>query len=280
MISVRCPACGKLMGFEESDAGSLVACPHCRETFFIPEMAKPAAPGAEAEPPPAATRRPLEPTLPDVDDIRIAHDPDLDPAPEKCDEVELAEEPPPAPPPEPEPPPPPPPIMQLELDAPSLPPQPEVVEIVEPVGTPKEVEPTDLAPSLSAAEELSQSLPDKPPDPDRPIDMLDEVGGGDRTDEDVEVVEEEEEEERPRRKSKRREREKRAREDTRKAWTEGLTRNRILGGIGAGMAGTILLGTIAHHLTASRNAWHPGICCGDVFALALLGVGLVFLIRG
>jgi hypothetical protein len=59
-----------------------------------------------------------------------------------------------------------------------------------------------------------------------------------------------------------------------------LTRNRILGGIGTGMGGMILLGTLAHHLTASQNAWHPGVCCGDIFALALLGVGIFYLIRG
>jgi hypothetical protein len=176
----------------------------------------------------------------------------------------------------------------MELDAP----QPEVIETVEPVGTPKEPEPTDLAPSLSAAEELSQSVPE-PAKPARPVETLEEVDEGtdnrfedddkEKEDEgeDAEVVEEEEEEERPKRKAKKREKtEYRTPYYAQKPRSEGLTRNRLMGGIGTGMGGVILIGTLAHHLTASQNAWHAGVCCADIFALALVGVGLFFLIRG
>ena len=268
MISVRCPACGKVIGFEEADAGSLVACPLCREVFFIPMMAQPVSPGTDPASavtrptdPPVAPRLPLEPTLPDLDDIRIVADPDLDPMPEQYDEVQLVDEPPPpASLPEPEP------IPQLELDPP-----PEEIETVEPIGTPAEVEPTDVAPSLSAAAVLSQSLPEKK-DPDRPAEVLEEVD----EEEDDRFEEMEEEEKRPkRRKSKRR-----RPYHPQTPRPEGLTRNRILGGVGTGMGGMILLGTVLHHLTASQNAWHYAVCCADVFALAMLGVGLYFLIKG
>jgi hypothetical protein len=287
MISVRCPACEKVMGFEEVDAGSLIACPICREVFFIPAMAQPVPPGAAPAPPanetknpPVASRLPLGPTMPDPDDIRILADPDLDPILEQCDEVlpadeeplppELSLEPDPIPQPEPEP------IPQLELD----PPQAEEIETVEPIGMSGQVEPTDMAPSLSAAAELSQSLPEKKA-PDRPTDVLEEV----KEDEDDRFenkdVEEDEEEERPkRRKSKREEPEYRTPYRAQAPRPEGVTRNRIMGGVGTGMGGMILLGTLAHHMTASQNAWHWGICCGDLFALAMVGVGLYFLIKG
>jgi hypothetical protein len=284
MISVRCPACGKVIGFEESDAGSLVACPLCRQSFFVPVIAQPATPGATSSPaaappavPPVAARLPLEPTLPDPDEIRIVADPDLDPVLQQCDDLQLADEPPPPGPspelpvevPVPEPAlPPPEPIPQMEID----PPRTEEIETVEPIGTPKQVEPTDLAPSLAAAEVLSESLPETKKS-DRPTDVLEEVDDED----DVEVIEEEE---RPRRKAKRSKSEYRKPYHAQPARPEGLTRNRVMGGIGTGMGGMILLGTLAHHLTASQNAWHGGVCCADVFALALAGVGLFYLIRG
>jgi hypothetical protein len=173
----------------------------------------------------------------------------------------------------------------MELDAP----QPEAIETLEPVGTPKEPEPTDLAPSLSAAEELSQALPEAAK-PAKPVEVLEEVEDeddrfkdDDKEDdgEDAEVVEEEEEEERPRRKEKRRGKtEYRTPYHAQKPRPEGLTRNRLMGGVGTTMGGVILIGTLAHHLTAAQNAWHPGVCCADIFALALFGVGLFFLIRG
>jgi hypothetical protein len=171
----------------------------------------------------------------------------------------------------------------MELD----PPQPEVIETLEPVGPPKEPEPTDLAPSLSAAEELSQALPEATAKPDRPVEVLDEVEDEDdrfKEDdgEDAEVVDaEEDEEERPRRRDKQRSRsEYRKPYYAQKPRPDGMTRNRLMGGVGTVMGGVILIGTLAHHLTASQNAWHAGVCCADLFALALFGVGLFFLIRG
>jgi hypothetical protein len=331
MISVRCPACGKTIGFDESDAGSLVACPHCRQSFFVPAVAVPVAaapppPVAGPAAPPVAPRLPQEPSLPDPDEIRIVDDPDLEPIPQQLDEVLPAEEP--APPPEPEPTPAPEPTPEpqpapepdpfprLELDSTS-----ETIETVEPIGTPTEVEPTDLAPSLSAAAVLSQSLPEKK-EPDRPTEVLEEVADEeedeDRFYDELEPVSDEadepdkrrrrerDDESPPRRAPKKREddespprRAPKKREDDESpprrtpkkrandrapdgpSWTELLTRNRVLGGIGVLVSGFILLGLVLHHVTASSEAaWHKAVCCGDVFALALLGVGLYFVIRG
>jgi hypothetical protein len=35
MIAVPCPACEKVVGFDEADAGTRVVCPYCREPFRI-----------------------------------------------------------------------------------------------------------------------------------------------------------------------------------------------------------------------------------------------------
>ena len=63
-------------------------------------------------------------------------------------------------------------------------------------------------------------------------------------------------------------------------WPEGLTRNRVLGAVGLAAGGTILMGTFLHHLTASESAWHPAICCSDLFAMTLCGAALYLLIKG
>lgn len=288
MISVRCPACGKVIGFEESDGGSLVACPHCREPFFVPAVARPVAapppPGSSA---PAPTEPPIAPPLPQApalpDDIRLADDPDLDPIPEALDEVLPAENE--EPPPdydvveEPEAPPDPDPILNLELDPPEPP----------PAGTPAVVQPTDLAPSLPAAASLSGALPPEKKEPEGPADVLEEVTDEeeherfyDEPEEKDEKDEEEDEEEvpRPRRGSKKQGPKYRTPYHAQPPRPGGLTRNRIVGGVGAGMGGLILLGTLTHHLTASQSAWHYGVCCGDLFAAALFGVGLYYLIKG
>jgi hypothetical protein len=308
MISVCCPTCAKVVGYEESDVGIRVACPHCGQVYTIPAPGAVAAPSVPivADPvppsaPPPAPRRTLEPMLPDPDEIRIVEDPDLAPIVEQLDEVIPVEEPAPPPQPEspplsqpvlaPEAPPEPEPIPRLELDPP--PPEPvEAVETVEPVGTPTEVAPTDLAPSLAAAAVLAQSLPEKK-ESEPPPDVLEEVADEDdesRFLDDLEAVPDEkpardeprEEDEAP---APRRPRKKRPRQRSRDAdhpqWTEGLTRNRVLGGLGVCVSGFVLLGLLLHHLTASSEAaWHKAVCCGDVFALALLGVGLYFAIRG
>ena len=121
---------------------------------------------------------------------------------------------------------------------------------MEPIGTPAEVEPTDVAPSLSAAAVLSQSVPEKK-EPDRPADVLEEVDEEDDRfeekdeedeGEDAEVVEEEE---RPKRKAKRTEPKYRTPYYAQPPRPEGVTRNRIMGGVGTGMGGMILLGTLA-----------------------------------
>jgi hypothetical protein len=322
MISVRCPACGKVIGFDESDGGSLVACPHCRQPFFVPAVARPTAPRPPA-PRPAASPVPIEelppeepefvpplppePSLPDPDEIRIADDPDLAAIPELLDEVLPAEEP--APPPQqeagpnyevaeertPAPEPEPSAIPHLELDAPQPEPEPELAETA---GQPAEVKPTDLAPSLSAAAALSETLPEvKEPEP--PADVLEEVRDEEEVserfyDEEDEPPADEDEEDRPRkrkvkkdddeeetprpRRTAARARTKRRREE-REAPSK-WTRNRILGGVGAGTGGVLLLGTLLYHLTASQARWHVGVCCGDLFAAALLGAGLYFVIKG
>ncbi|HKI38691.1 MAG TPA: hypothetical protein VKA46_42980 [Gemmataceae bacterium] len=295
MISVRCPACGKVIGFDEADGGALVACPHCRQSFFVPVVARPVA--VESAPPlakapvapPVVASLPQEPSLPD--EIRLADDPDLAPIPEHFDEVLPADEPAPppeaapepAPSPEPEPPPPDP-IPYLELD----PPRPAPPGGDEPIGTPAVVKPTDVAPSLPAAVSLNESLPPPEKKPDRPTDVLEEVkdeaedkGRFDEKEQAKEEEEEDEEDRRPRPRSRKKG------PDYRKPYyaqaaraPEGLTRNRIMGGVGVGLGGMILLGTLMHHVAGSETAWHKAVCCGDVFALVLFGAGLFYLIRG
>jgi hypothetical protein len=278
MITVRCPSCGKIIGFDESDGGALVACPHCREPFFVPSVARPVVP-VEAAPapapsvpePPRAASLPQAPDLPD--DIAVAADPDLDFLPPPIDDVVPVEEPPPeeppfvlsAEPPAPEPPtesmafevvPEEPNLMpRLELDtAPPPPPEPPPPE---PAGIPAEVKPTDLAPSREAAEVLAEAVP-------KPVDQLDEV------DED-----EEDRERRRRPKSKKREKgSDRPRSD------DSMSPRRTLGMVGVMIGTAILTGTLLHHVTGGESAWHWGVCLGDVFALALAGVGLFYMIRG
>ncbi len=148
----------------------------------------------------------------------------------------------------------------------------------QPAEAPPPVEPTAVAPSLSAAASLSGAVPPEERQPERPIDVLEEV---DEEEEDERPDEPDEDKEEDRRRPKRddlydrppyRPRPRRAEE----VWT----RNRILGGVGAATGGLILIGTLAHHLTASETAWHYGACCGDLFGLTLFGAGLFFLIRG
>jgi hypothetical protein len=314
MISVRCPACGKVVGFEESDGGALVHCPHCREPFFVPAVAQPiTADGAPATaiaqvPPPLLGRLPQAPSLPD--DIRIADDPDLEPIPELLDEVLPADDqvPPPqsairpAPDAEPQSAPEPQPAAQLEpipnLELSPLRLEPEPAE---PTGTPPAVQPTDVAPSLAAAAALSEALPPEEPKEQRPTDLLEEVTD-DRADDDrfrdeeekvedrrrrrAESLPEDEENERaedetprPRRRVKKKGAKPRPRVAAGSPWPEGLTRDRVLGGVGLAAGGTILMGTVLHHLTASETAWHPAVCCSDLFALTLCGAALYLLIK-
>jgi hypothetical protein len=317
MISVRCPACEKVVGFEEADGGSLVACPYCREPFFVPTVAQPlaaeaapapaAGPAPPKTPPPIVARLPQAPTLPD--DLRIVDDPDLEPIPELLNELLPVEDeaPPPVPeapalesPPEPQPAPEPEAVPRpdlipdLELDP--VRPVPEPPELV---GTSAVVQPTDLAPSLSAAAALSEALPLEETNSEQAADMLEEVSS-EREDEDRFRHEEEEEAEnrrkkrasdrgeddgeqdepRPRRGPRKKGARRRSPPADRSPWPEGLTRNRALGALGMAVGGTILLGTLLHHLTASQSAWHYAVCCGDLFALALCGAGLFFLIKG
>jgi hypothetical protein len=301
MIAVRCPACGKVVGFDQSDGGALVACPHCRQPFFIPAVARPVAsveapsqpPQTAPTEPPEAPSLPREPSLPD--EIAVAPDPDLDPVLQPpCDEVVVVEEPPPStaitesPPLESsftsDP------IPVLELDSPPEPDQPREL-----IGTPAEVRPTDLAPSLAAAAALSEALPPRPKEPDRPIDVLEEVEDEPKEDRHRPESEEdagppegfdrvpEKEDEKDRRKRRRRKKERDYGTPYHEQQSRGdaqLTRNRIMGGVGALLGGFILLGTLAHHLTASASAWHYGVCCADLFALAMVGAGVYYMIRG
>jgi len=337
MISVRCPACGKVVGFEEADGGALVACPYCREPFLVPNVARPvdadgapvpATPKGPPTQPAVVARLPPAPALPD--DLRIVDDPDLEPIPELLRELEPVEEeapppaespataepPEPAPTPEPEAVSPPVPVPDLQLDPVRPIPEPEP-EPPPPVGTPAPVQPTDLAPSLSAAAALSEALPPGEPKPEKPTDMLEEVGNEreeperfrdeedeeaerrrrqrakDREEDEAEVrrkrrwpddgrdeADGEDDEPRPRRGPKKKGARRRPPPAGESPWPEGLTRNRVLGAVGVAVGGTILLGTLLHHLTASESAWHYAVCCGDLFALALCGAGLYFLIKG
>jgi len=284
MISVRCPTCQKLVGFDEADGGLLVACPHCREPFFVPAVARPIDAVPVAAPPRATVAAvaplPQAPSLPD--EIRLADDPDLEPIPELLDEVVPADPADPPTPPDPETPPDPSPIMpRMELDP--SPPAPELEPEPEPIGTPTIVQSTDLAPSLAAAEALSDALPPRQ-ESDKPTDVLEEVEDEEdknRRSRRRKEIEKDEEDERPRRRrSKKSTAEPRTPYYAQPARKLDLTRNRIMGGIGVLLGGFILLGTLAHHVTASAEAWHKAVCCGDLFALVLFGVGLYYLIKG
>lgn len=244
MISVRCPACEKAVGFDEADGGARVACPFCGESLFIPSVVVPVV----AAPAPAATPPPPLP-----DDLRLVDEPKPEPEPEHLDELLPVEEK--APQPDP--------IPLLEL-APVRP-TPEPPEVF---GTPAPVLPTDVAPSLSAAAALSEALP--------PADRLEEVSG-ERQDEDR-FGYEEQEKPRPRRGTRKKGTKRRPPPADDSPWPEGLTRTRVLGAVGVTAGGTILLGTLLYHLTAS--AWPFAACCGDLFGLALCGTGLYFLIKG
>jgi hypothetical protein len=258
MISVRCPACEKAVGFDEADGGARVACPFCGESLFIPSVVVPVV----AAPAPAATPPPPLP-----DDLRLVDDP----KPEHLDELLPVEQEAPPPVPEPEAAPQPDPIPLLEL-APVRP----IPEPPEMIGTPAPVQPTDVAPSLAAAAALSEALPCGETKPEPRADRLEEVIG-ERQDEDR-FGYEEEEEPRPRRRPRKKGTKRRPPPADDSPWPEGLTRTRVLGAVGVTAGGTILLGTLLHHLTAS--AWPFAACCGDLFGLALCGTGLYFLIRG
>jgi hypothetical protein len=271
MISVCCPACAKVVGFDEADRGALVACPFCRETFFVPSVTLSAA-----DEPPA---------LPD--DLRLVDEPEPKPTAGPLDDLlpvkDEAPPPPPAPPPEPAPRPDPIPDLQLDPVRPlPEPPQPD--------GAPPAVQRTDVAPSLSAAAALSEALPLEGAEPRRPADMLEEVADErddrdrfkDDEGEEAEArgrrrwEERDEDEPRPRHRPKKK---RRRRPLDPSPWPEGLTRNRALGAAGTIVGGMILMGTCLHHLTAATGAWHVAACCGDLFALALVGVGLYFLVK-
>jgi hypothetical protein len=286
MISVRCPACAKVVGFEEADRGALVVCPFCRETFFVPSVALPvAADGPPAPPPAFVASLPPPPALPD--DLRLVDEPEppdeLLPAEDAAPPPAPEPSPEPAPTPEPEAAPRPEPIPDLQLDPVRPLPEP-------PVGAEEEVKPTAVAPSLAAAAALSEALPLEGAQPPRPADMLEEVTD-ERDDQDRFKDDEEEKAEarRGRRWEERDEDEPRPRRRLKKKRRrpppdpspepDELKRNRALGAAGTIVGGMILMGTCLHHLSAATGAWHIAACCGDLFALALVGVGLYFFVK-
>jgi hypothetical protein len=208
MIVVPCPACEKVVGFDEADAGTQVVCPYCREPFSIPAADGP---------------------LPD--EIRLV---DEAPQPDKPGELPILEE---------------------------VPRQPEPV----PEPAPSMIPNFDLGPP-------QPRLPDVTV-PEPPIKMLEEVR--------PEPPGEEEAERRRRRRAAKRRREKRrSDEPARPQWLANLTRNRVIGAVALAVGGPMLLGTVLHHLTATASAWHGAVCCGDLFALGLCGVGVYLLVKG
>jgi hypothetical protein len=268
MISVRCPACGKLMAFEESDAGALIACPLCRQEFSIPHPTQTASDGTAPALPSGTSSE--TPGLGLPDNIGIAPDPDLDLRPELFPEVlEVKEEvtaPSPIPPGTVTP--------HLELDAP------RAVEPGGTAGTPTEVKPTDLAPSLGAASLLSEALPPEATEPERPADVLEEVHDEEDRRDRVDRREEDDEEDRDRRRRRRpgrRRPEDRAPRLARPHSVDRWTRDRVLGAAGVALGLCMLLGTCAHHALGKATGWHQVVCCGDLFALLMVGVGLYFL---
>ena len=170
------------------------------------------------------------------------------------------------------------PRMEIEAPAPELeaPPEPELI------GTPTTVQSTDLAPSLAAAEVLTDTLPEKQ-GPQRPTDVLEEVE--DEKDDERRFRDRDREDEDADDRPRRRRRKKKGSEPRTPYYAQpprkfDLTRNRIMGGIGVLLGGFILLGTLAHHLAGSAEAWNQMVCCGDLFALALFGVGVHYVIKG
>jgi hypothetical protein len=293
MISIRCPHCSKLLGFEEADAGVVVACAFCRQPFFLPPVAIPTA-GRPPEPPVPQLLPPL--VLPE--ELELAPDTphrEGEPSPARevpdealpelapTEETRLAPEP----------------FPHMELDSPE--PEPPLDLEIEPP-TPEEP-----GPASPPAEAITEAAPALAPPADEAApevhDVLEEVGDdqvysalpatpprGDEDEGDGPATQrrkagrrpersrrtpiEDDEEERP--KPRRRKRPRPAEP----AWPDWLTRNRLVGGVATLMGGVMLLGTLSHHLSGAPSAWHYGICCGDGLGAALLGMGVYFLAKG
>jgi hypothetical protein len=85
MIRIKCPHCGKLLGINDTAAGTAALCPACKQKFRVPGVKAAGAPGANAPaggPAKAPARAPAKP-------------PDF-PAVEVDEEAERARRPPPA----------------------------------------------------------------------------------------------------------------------------------------------------------------------------------------
>jgi hypothetical protein len=124
---------------------------------------------------------------------------------------------------------------------------------------------------------LAAALPPVEEEPARPTDVLEEVVDEDDTRAHAKA-EDDDDTPRPRRRSKK----KRSAEyrtplfaqPTSPGW---WTRDRFIGAVGVGLGTCMLLGTCAHHVVGQTTGSAWVVCCGDVFALALVGVGLYYL---
>jgi hypothetical protein len=253
MIPVTCPRCNKVVGFEETEIGVLVACPYCRTLLRVtrssvlpPDEQKP----AESEPA-------GPPILPD--EIGLLQEPEPEPTPL---EIVPPEEPPPtatqAP--------------SLELDEPEKADKapawdldlyerkPEPVVEAEP--PPDEVEVVSEEPDEPVE---AEAVTAEPPPP-LSLDVLEEVR-----------EEREGERERPLRKATPR-RQERVRKKERIA-KQDTPNQRILGGVAAGVGGVLLIAAIILHLVLRDSSWQLLVSGCDVFFLGLIVAGVFFLVK-
>ena len=77
MIRTKCPHCGKLLGINDSGAGTAVLCPVCKQKFRVP-AGKPAAPGGRNSPAAAPRPAPKAPPAEEFPDVEVVEEEDRD----------------------------------------------------------------------------------------------------------------------------------------------------------------------------------------------------------
>jgi hypothetical protein len=250
MIPVTCPRCNKVVGFEETEIGVLVACPYCRTLLRVTRSS--ALPPDEQQPAESELAGP--PILPD--EIGLLQEPESEPTPP---EVIPPEEPPPIRTEEP----------SLELDVPDKVDrtpawdldlyEPKPAEIVEAEPPPDEVEVVCDEPVEAEAVTAEPPLPFS-------LDVLEEVR-----------EERGSERKRPLRKESAR-RQERVRKKERIA-KQGTANHRHLGGIAAGVGGVLLIAAIVLHVVLGDSFWQLFVSGCDVFFLVMIGAGVFFLVK-
>jgi hypothetical protein len=260
MIPVTCPRCNKVVGFEETELGVLVACPYCRTLLRVTRSS--ALPPEER---PAADSEPAgPPILPD--EIGLLQEPEPEPI---ALEEQIQEEPPPATPEEP--------ALELgvtdkpddtpawDLDLYDRKPEPAV----EAESAADEVEVVSEETAVGEVPEAVREAVSAEPPPPLSLDVLEEI-----------KEESERERERPLRKeTTRRQERERVRKKERIAKPDSPDR-RILGGIAAGVGGMLLIVAIVLHVVLGDSYWQLFVSGCDLFFFGLIAAGVFILVKG